>query len=120
MTWPQYLRRECTVQGFNVRLSRLQAEILLILMLRFPGPVKTSEFVEAIWHEAMWANIDAEPSTAPDVVIQTIQHLKKNIGGFHIVGRRSYGYTLVQEPPPKRGRKRGQRGPIPPHQRLPR
>lgn len=98
MTWPQYKRRECTACGFPVRLSGLQAEVLLVLMLRYPGPVSISDLVEACWHDAQWADPDAEPSTAANTVQLTITHLRGKIGGFHIKGRVTYGYQLVQEP----------------------
>lgn len=98
MTWPQYLRRECTVCGFHVGLSDLQAEILLVLLLRYPGPVPLADLVEACWHDAQWADADAEPSSAENTALTTLNHLRGKIGGFHIKGRRNFGYRLVQEP----------------------
>lgn len=98
MTWPQYKRRECTACGFRVRLSELQAEILLVLLLRYPGPVSISDLVEACWHDALWNDADAEPSTAESTALTTLNHLRGKIGGFHIAGRRCFGYRLVQEP----------------------
>ena len=98
MTWPQYQRGECTACGFRVRLSKLQAEILLVLMLRHPQPVRVGDLVEACWHDALADDLDAEPSTAENTVQLTIDHLRKKIGGFHIYGRRCFGYGLVQEP----------------------
>lgn len=98
MTWPQYQRRECTACGFKVRLSEMQAEILLVLLLRYPGPVPVPDMIEAAWHDAQWRDPDAEPSSAYNTVQLTLQHLRAKIGGFHIHGRRTYGYRLVQHP----------------------
>jgi hypothetical protein len=108
MTWPQYLRRECTVGEFTVKLSPHEAEVLLFLLLRCPNPVSRDEVLEWLYQEP-----DVEPDYAMGNVHSTIRNLKQKIGGFHVVSRLGYGYRLRQHPdtPPKRGRRRGKRGP---------
>lgn len=51
MTWPQYLRHECTVDGFRVKLSPTQTEILSVLLMRYPQPVARDDMLEAVWFE---------------------------------------------------------------------
>jgi DNA-binding response OmpR family regulator len=46
MTWPQYLRGECVHRGWRVRLHRLEAELLLLLLLRRGEAVSMSEAAE--------------------------------------------------------------------------
>lgn len=98
MTWPQYLRRECTACGFLVRLSVMQAEILIVLMLRYPGSVTLGELIEAVWHDAQWSDGDAEPLTAEGSILSAIRDLRGKIGGFHLQGRKGFGYRLIQRP----------------------
>jgi DNA-binding response OmpR family regulator len=93
MTWPQYRRRECTVCGFLVRLSALEVEALLVLLLRYPCAVSTADLIEAVHPDP-----DREPELAEDSIFQTIHRLRAKIGGFHIHRRNGFGYELVQAP----------------------
>lgn len=89
MTWPQYLRRECTAWGFVVRLSRLQAEVLSTLLMRFPFTVPITDLIEATWP-------DNEPDHSKSALHRIIRDLRIKLGGFHIIGRRCFGYRLAQ------------------------
>jgi len=89
MTWPQYLRHECTAWGFRVRLSRLQTAVLAVLLMRFPAPVPVADIVEATWP-------DEEPDNSITRVAELIGELRRKLGGFHIIARPGFGYQLQQ------------------------
>lgn len=90
MTWPQYKRHECTAWGFKVKLSRLQTEALSTLLVRFPYTVSIGDLIEALWPD------DNEPDNAKSGLHKIIKELRIKLGGFHIVGRPSFGYRLAQ------------------------
>lgn len=106
MTWPQYLRSECTVTEFNVKLTGYEAEALLLLMLRCPNPVSKEEMIGWLWPDPSF-----EPEFTENMVYQTMRRLRAKVGEFHIPSRVNFGYRLLQQPEPKRGRERGKRGP---------
>ncbi len=105
MTWPQYLRGECTVAEFTVKLTEYEAEALLLLMLRCPNPVSKEDLIAWLWPDPR-----LEPEFTEAMVYHTIKRLRAKVGEFHIPSRASFGYRLMQEPEPKRGRERGKRG----------
>lgn len=106
MTWPQYLRSECTVTGFTVKLTEYEVEALMLLMLRCPNPVSKEEMIE--W---LWPDPGLEPEFTESMVYQTMRRLRAKVGEFHIPSRVNFGYRLMQQPEPERGRQRGKRGP---------
>lgn len=106
MTWPQYLRSECTVTGFTVKLTEYEAEALLLLMLRCPNPVSKEEMID--W---LWPDPSLEPEFTENMVYHTMRRLRAKVGEFHITSRVTFGYRLMQKPDPQRGRERGKRGP---------
>lgn len=106
MTWPQYLRKECAVTGFTVKLTDYEAEALLLLMLQCPNPVSKDAMIEWLWPDPA-----LEPEFTENMVYHTMRRLRAKVGEFHIVSRISFGYRLMQQPEPKRGRQRGKRGP---------
>lgn len=101
MTWPQYLRSECTVSGFTVKLTEYEVEALMFLMLRCPNPVSKEEMIE--W---LWPNPGLEPEFVESMVYHTIKRLRAKVGEFHIPSRVTFGYRLLQEPEPERARLR--------------
>lgn len=107
MTWPQYLRGECTVSGFTVKLTEYETEalLLLMLMLRCSNPVSKEEMIEWIWPDP-----GLEPEFTEGMVYHTMRRLRAKVGEFHITSRVNFGYRLQQEPEPRRGRERGKRG----------
>ena len=105
MTWPQYLRSECTVTGFTVKLTEYEVEALMFLMLRCPNPVSKEDLIE--W---LWPNPGLEPEFTESMVYQTMRRLRAKVGEFHIPSRINFGYGLMQQPEPVRGRERGKRG----------
>ncbi len=106
MTWPQYLRRECTVAQFTLKLTDYEAEALLFLMLRCPYPVSKEDLIEWLWPDPA-----LEPEFTENMVYQVMRRLRAKVGEFHIASRVNFGYRLMQEPDPARGRQRGKRGP---------
>lgn len=106
MTWPQYLRSECTVTGFTVKLTEYEVEALMFLMLRCPNPVTKEEMIE--W---LWPNPGLEPEFTEGMIYHTMRRLRAKVGEFHIPSRVTFGYRLMQQPEPERGRERGKRGP---------
>lgn len=90
MTWPQYKRHECTAWGFRVKLSRLQTEVLSTLLMRFPFTVPVADLIEAAWPD------DDEPDHSKARLHELIRELRIKLGGFHIIGRPSFGYLLAQ------------------------
>lgn len=106
MTWPQYLRGECTASGYIVKLTEYEVEALLLLMLKCPNPVSKEEVIEWLWPDPA-----LEPEFTENMVYQTMRRLRAKVGEFHITSRVSFGYRLMQEPEPRRGRQRGKRGP---------
>lgn len=93
MTWPQYLRHECMVDGLTVRLAPADAELLLVLMLRYPGWVPVSELIEALWPEP-----DDEAEWARNAVKARVSRLRGAIGGCRVTSRWGWGYALIQAP----------------------
>jgi hypothetical protein len=49
MTWPQYLRRECMIDGELAKLSKHQMTIFSTLLLRRGNPVFLDELIEILW-----------------------------------------------------------------------
>lgn len=89
MTWPQYRRGECTAWGFRVKLSRLQADVLAVLLMRFPAAVPTGDLIEAAWPAA-------EPDYAKHLVQRTVRELSVKLGGFHFACLPGFGFRLEQ------------------------
>ena len=108
MTWPQYQRGECKVGDFIVKLNKYEVEALMLLMLRCPNPVSKEEAIE--W---LWADPGLEPEFTDNMVYHTFRRLRAKVGEFHIKSRVNFGYRLMQEPEPVRGRGRGKRGASP-------
>lgn len=104
MTWPQYLRGECTVSGFTVKLTEYEVEALMLLMLRGPNPVSKEEMID--W---LWPNPVLEPKFTESLVYHTIKRLRAKVGEFHIPSRVTFGYRLLQEPEAKRPPQRAAR-----------
>lgn len=100
MSWPQYLRSECTVTGFTVKLGEYEVEALMLLMLRCPNPVSKEEMIA--W---LWPNPGLEPEFTEGMVYHTLRRLRAKVGEFHIPSRINFGYRLMQQPEPVRGKR---------------
>jgi DNA-binding response OmpR family regulator len=93
MTWPQYLRRECRIGEFVIKLSPQETEVLSTLLMRYPDSLTVTELIEAVWPDA-----DHEPDYAVALIGQHIWHLRQKLGFFRIGSCRGFGYHLVQSP----------------------
>lgn len=94
MTWPQYLRKECSVGDFKVHLAPQQAEILAIMLMRYPLPTDIVTMVEALWPDP-----DLQPEQWFNEVRQVIHQLRHKIGAFRIAASGHYRwFELVQVP----------------------
>lgn len=84
MTWPEYLRGECTLK---VRLTPRENELLSCLLMRHPEAVPVRDLVEAIYPDA-----ETEPDTSEDQIRIVADNLRKKLGPRHIVKDwRGYG-----------------------------
>lgn len=70
MTWPQYRRRVCTLDGEPVRLSPSQAEVLSVLLMRHGSAVPISDLVDVLY---------PNPDKAPEWEIHTIHELVRQL-----------------------------------------
>ena len=93
MTWPQYLRKECTACGFQVKLSPSETEILLLLLLRGKRPTTMEDMIR--W---VYPNPDFEPEDASNSIAHALDGIRKKIGGFHLAYRAAFGYTIKHNP----------------------
>lgn len=93
MTWPQYRRGECTVDGFVVRIGRYAADVLFMLMVHYPNPVTTRALVAFLWPEP-----DDEPEYVESFVTQVVMRLRRQIGAFRIMTRLGFGYCWRRMP----------------------
>lgn len=93
MTWPQYLRGECQVGEFAVHLYPQEAEVMLALLLRYPGEVDIKTLTEMVWPDP-----DEQPLAAAQGIRDLVRRLRAKIGAFRIVHYGFTGYALVQRP----------------------
>ncbi len=93
MTWPQYLRGECQVGEFAVHLFPQEAEVMLALLLRYPGEVDIKTLIEMVWPDP-----EAQPLAAADGIRHLICRIRAKVGGFRIANRGFLGWALVQCP----------------------
>jgi DNA-binding response OmpR family regulator len=93
MTWPQYLRRECKVGSRKVTLTRLETEIVAMLLIRQGVPTPTKLLAEMLWPDP-----DVQPDFAVDSVRELITRLRKKLGYARITTRYGFGYGLSQNP----------------------
>jgi DNA-binding response OmpR family regulator len=52
MTWPQYKRRVCEVDGVEFKLTPAEAEILLVFLVNRGRWVKDEQLIEHRWPDA--------------------------------------------------------------------
>lgn len=88
MTWPQYKRGLCLVNGVRVRLSERQALVLAIVMMRHDG-VTHGELIEAIWPDP-----DDEPGNPSAGVDRAIYLLRRKIHPHKLIHDRLKGYRI--------------------------
>lgn len=89
MTWPQYLRRQCVYKGKLYKLTKMEIEVILVLLLNHPRPVNRDALIEALY-----CFDDREPDYGYNCVNQFIARIKKKIDRDVIVSRPYVGFTL--------------------------
>lgn len=100
MTLPQLARAQCTVDGLTVRLRRMDAELLAVLLVS--GPTRCVD--EATLIGALWPDPDREPGNARAVLYQYVAHLRG--AGIEIICEYARGWRI-----PERARAGAQRDP---------
>jgi DNA-binding winged helix-turn-helix (wHTH) protein len=93
MTWPQYKRGECVVSGFTVRLSPMETEVLLCLLLRHPAPSSADQLIEFVYPDP-----DNEPEDARGAVYQYVYKIKDKIGAYRITREDKLGWRILHKP----------------------
>lgn len=94
MTWPQYLRSECSVRHplgkIKLKLSPRSADVLLCFLLRKgKGSTSINDLVEFLWPD------DDEPQTSVVSVKVAIHNLRRDFGFYNVlVNRYNFGYSL--------------------------
>lgn len=89
MTWPQYLRRECTFNGtVIVSLTPKEVEMLLVMLMRRPAPITADDMVEMVYRDP-----EAEPEWPVNVLRVLMSRLRKKLPGA-IECRPTIGYTV--------------------------
>jgi hypothetical protein len=73
MTWPQYQRRQCSVDGARVALEGTWADVLFALLVNDPGKFMCmSSLIEAVYPDP-----DLEPDYAANVIFVAFYELRK-------------------------------------------
>jgi hypothetical protein len=94
MTWPQYLRHQCRVDGRLVRLGgKYEHQLLFLLLVNWPRLVVYEEVIE--W---LWPDPDTQPLGVRLLIYSLVSRLKKR--GVRIPNHFGVGLTLLQEPEP--------------------
>lgn len=90
MTWPQYLRAECSFRGQVIKLGRgIQTEILLYLLIT-RRLISKQELLEFIYPDP-----DFEPDYAAENIKKNMCLLRRRFPCKVIENRYYYGYTLA-------------------------
>ena len=90
MTWPQYMRGECSA---TAQLSRMETEVLSTLLLRHPAPVSLHQMIEAIYPDP-----DRQAEYATRAVPVFVMRLRNKIGRDQILTT-PQGYRLGADQP---------------------
>lgn len=94
MSWPEYQVALCRLDGKLLRLTDLEAELILMMLLTNPrGYAKIGELVERLWPD------DNEPETADRMVMVLISRLRRM--GVPIETLHGWGYLIAAD---RRGR----------------
>ncbi len=90
MTVPQYRRRECSYKGWLTKLSRQEADVLFVLLVRGLRPSSTRLLIDFVWHN----DPDGGAlSAAVNGISRLIAILRAKLPGA-IKGRSQFGYYI--------------------------
>ena len=76
MTWPQLRRGECTYQGQRVRLTRMECEVLSVLLMHRGRRVGLTMLIEAIYPDP-----DLEPDFAARCIMSILWRTRQKVPG---------------------------------------
>lgn len=110
MTWPQYLRRECTYNGAAIKLSRRQTDVLSVLLIKRNIATLARDLIPMVY------DTDVEPDYAENIIGLMVMRLRAKLPGV-IHSRYGFGYVIYATPPPNPEPTEGENGN--PDQRLP-
>lgn len=86
MTWPQYLRRECSYCGHRVHLTPSQAKMLSVLLIRRGFVVDREALIDAIYPDPF-----AAPERDEDCMAVLLGLLRRKLPGLiHLEYGRGY------------------------------
>lgn len=91
MTWPQYRRRECSVDGKAFRLTPQETDILAHLLVS--GPVRPLAFDD--FADVLWPGERSEPLHADRLIRVVISRLRRI--GVRIEARNRFGYRILAQ-----------------------
>jgi hypothetical protein len=89
MTWPQYLRGECTYRGWVVHLSCQEAEVLLVLLLRSVDFASADLLAAALYGDDPKGGREDAHCAVRIIIMRLRAKLPGLIGGAH-----GWGYHL--------------------------
>lgn len=94
MTWPQYLRRECTYRGRVVRLGRIETEVVSALLVRRGEHIATREMIEAVYDDPF-----DSPEYERDVIMHAFCRVRRKMpDAITNIPWRGYTIDLPAEP----------------------
>lgn len=96
MTWPQYQRQSCTVNGNVIHLPRGPLEILSTLLIWRGHYVSPNTLIGSVWPDP-----DKEPGQPIGVVETYIATLRRILGKNAILNLHGWGWMI---PLPKKER----------------
>jgi DNA-binding response OmpR family regulator len=86
MTWPQYLRRECSFNGNRIHLTPSQAELLGALLIRRGRTVSNEALIETLYPDPFEA-----PERDEDCMKVLLSLLRRKLPGLvHLEHGRGY------------------------------
>lgn len=94
MTWPEYRRRECRIDGNPVSLKQQDADVLLLFLIRRGEIIPHIDIIEMLW-----PNPDAAPDYETDCCRTLVSRLRRTCG-ITINVEWGRGYCLPLPSPP--------------------
>lgn len=91
MTWPQYLRSQCVVDGALVRVPAFAKEVLLVLLLN-----RGRAFTREALTEMVWPDPDDQPEAAWHYVQRLVYELRRYGIPIETVTGNNRGWRIPQ------------------------
>lgn len=77
MTWPEYLHCQCWYHGRLIKLRRLHADLLLVLLLNRGRTLSRNELIERLWPDP-----NLEPEFAEEALRVQMMWLRRVVPGL--------------------------------------